>query len=74
MRLSRKETAELISSIEGKILVTTHKNPDGDAIGSCLGLYPILKKASPRFTDSLKVPLDNIDKRYHVFVVYFYSF
>lgn len=44
MRLSRKETAELIRSMEGKILITTHKNPDGDAIGSSLGWYNFLRK------------------------------
>ena len=27
-----------------KIIVVGHKNPDGDAIGSCLGLYFFLKK------------------------------
>ncbi|HIC86993.1 MAG TPA: DHH family phosphoesterase, partial [Aquificae bacterium] len=27
-----------------KILVTGHKNPDGDAIGSGLGLYIFLRK------------------------------
>ncbi len=44
MRLSRKETAELIRSMEGRILITTHKNPDGDAIGSSLGWYNFLRK------------------------------
>ncbi|RUM88726.1 MAG: bifunctional oligoribonuclease/PAP phosphatase NrnA [Thermovibrio sp.] len=44
MRLTRKETAELIRSMEGKILITTHKNPDGDAVGSSLGWYNFLRK------------------------------
>jgi phosphoesterase RecJ-like protein len=41
--LTRKETAELIREMEGKILITTHKNPDGDAVGSSLGWYNFLK-------------------------------
>lgn len=28
----------------GKIVITTHRNPDGDAMGSSLGLFSILKK------------------------------
>ena len=43
MKLSRKETAELLKSLDGKILITTHKNPDGDAIGSSLGWFNFLK-------------------------------
>ncbi len=43
-KLTRSETAELIKGMEGKILITTHKNPDGDAIGSSLGWYHFLKK------------------------------
>ncbi len=43
-RLSRKEMAELISSISGKVLITTHKNPDGDAIGSIMGWFHFLRK------------------------------
>ncbi len=43
MKLSRKEMAELLKSIDGKILITTHKNPDGDAIGSTLGWFNFLK-------------------------------
>lgn len=44
MKLNRHETAELLKSVEGKILITTHKNPDGDAIGSSLGWFNFLKK------------------------------
>ncbi|RUM90990.1 MAG: bifunctional oligoribonuclease/PAP phosphatase NrnA [Thermovibrio sp.] len=44
MKLNRKETAELIKAMEGDILITTHKNPDGDAVGSSLGWYNFLKK------------------------------
>jgi phosphoesterase RecJ-like protein len=43
VKLSRKETSELIKSMEGRILITTHKNPDGDAIGSSLGWFNFLK-------------------------------
>ena len=40
----RKEIAELLKGLEGKILITTHKNPDGDAVGSSLGWFNFLKK------------------------------
>jgi len=43
VKLSRKEMAELLKSLDGKILITTHKNPDGDAIGSSLGWFNFLK-------------------------------
>ncbi|WP_457680501.1 DHH family phosphoesterase [Thermovibrio sp.] len=43
-KLNRNQTAELIKGMEGKILITTHKNPDGDAIGSSLGWFHFLKK------------------------------
>jgi len=35
--------SELISDKSKKIAIITHVNPDGDAIGSCLGLYKFLK-------------------------------
>ena len=38
-----QELKTLLSSPK-KIVVVPHKNPDGDAIGSCLGLYHYLKK------------------------------
>jgi len=44
IKLTRGETAELIRNMQGKILITTHKNPDGDAIGSSLGWYHFLRK------------------------------
>ena len=44
MRLNRKEVAELLKNVQGKILITTHKNPDGDAVGSSLGWFNFLKK------------------------------
>jgi len=43
----KKETTVTIRNlIEGskKIVIVGHKNPDGDAIGSCLGLYFFLKE------------------------------
>ncbi len=43
-RLSREETARLIKEMSGKIVITTHKSPDGDAVGSCLGWLNFLKK------------------------------
>lgn len=33
-----------------KIVIVGHKNPDGDAIGSCLGLYFFLKKSGHQTT------------------------
>jgi len=44
VRLNREEMAELIEGLEGRILITTHKNPDGDAVGSSLAWYNFLKK------------------------------
>ncbi len=44
MKLNRKETAKLLKEISGKIMITTHKNPDGDAVGSSLGWFNFLKK------------------------------
>jgi phosphoesterase RecJ-like protein len=48
----------LISSIHNskKILIITHYNPDGDAIGSSMGLYHFLKKSHQEVT--LMVPND----------------
>ena len=40
-----KELKKLLSK-EKKIIITTHTNPDGDAIGSSLGLYHFLKKTN----------------------------
>ena len=38
-----KELKKLLSK-EKKIIITTHTNPDGDAVGSSLALYHFLKK------------------------------
>ncbi len=37
-----KEIKKLLASPK-KIVITTHRSPDGDAIGSSLGLYHFLK-------------------------------
>ncbi len=37
------ETVKLLLEKQPKISIIPHKNPDGDAIGSCLGLYHYLK-------------------------------
>lgn len=44
--ISQKKYSELkkLLSEKKKIVVTTHKNPDGDAMGSALGMYIFLKK------------------------------
>ncbi|MEO0258899.1 MAG: bifunctional oligoribonuclease/PAP phosphatase NrnA [candidate division WOR-3 bacterium] len=43
-----------IKSEKGKIAIITHANPDGDAIGSLMGLYLYLKKAGKRVVPVLK--------------------
>lgn len=44
MNLSREKMANLLKDLDGNILITTHKNPDGDAIGSSLGWHNYLKQ------------------------------
>ena len=61
--LTRKEVAQLIENMEGKILITSHKNPDGDAIGSSLGWFNFLRKLKSNVKVILK------DK-----IPYFYDF
>lgn len=53
--------AKEILDISEKIYVVAHKNPDGDAIGSCFALYFALKKLGkdvkvimPKYSDSFK--------------------
>jgi len=60
---------EFLKSYSGKIGLVSHINPDGDAVGSLLGLYLFLKKAGKRVTPYLaeKVPhyldfLPDVDK------------
>ncbi|OAB78588.1 DHH family phosphoesterase [Cochleicola gelatinilyticus] len=43
MNLETTATVQTLLSTPKKIVITGHKNPDGDAIGSCLGLYFFLK-------------------------------
>ncbi len=40
-----KRAKELLEDKDQQIVITTHTNPDGDAIGSCLGLYGCLSAA-----------------------------
>ena len=51
-----KELEKLLST-DKRIIITTHTNPDGDAIGSSLALYHFLKKLN--YTVSV-VPQTNI--------------
>ncbi len=44
MNISDFEKIRQLLSLPKKIAVTTHYNPDGDAIGSALGVYLILKR------------------------------
>ncbi len=36
--------AEFLKNFEGKVLLASHENPDGDTVGSALALYLFLKK------------------------------
>ena len=42
MHISLTETAAALKAAQ-RIVITAHVNPDGDAIGSCLGLMHVLK-------------------------------
>ena len=42
-----QETTQIVSQLldtPKKIIIVGHKNPDGDAVGSCLGLAKYLSK------------------------------
>lgn len=56
--MKNKEIDILRSKIKeaNNVVITTHRHPDGDAIGSTLGLYHFLKKSGKRLT--LIVPDD----------------
>ncbi|RDY61066.1 DHH family phosphoesterase [Flagellimonas nanhaiensis] len=43
MNFENTETVKSILSQPQQIVIIPHKNPDGDAMGSCLGLYGFLK-------------------------------
>ncbi len=45
MRDTIVHTLEDLRASSGKIVITTHHKPDGDAMGSSLGLYHLLKNA-----------------------------
>jgi bifunctional oligoribonuclease and PAP phosphatase NrnA len=64
MKLDEKEIAkaeELLLTSQN-ILLLTHKNPDGDALGSLLALYQILKKAGRNVTPACLDPAPTIYK------------
>ena len=42
MRISVEKTAEMLKEANS-VVITAHINPDGDAIGSCLGLMHIME-------------------------------
>ncbi|GAA4813568.1 bifunctional oligoribonuclease/PAP phosphatase NrnA [Litoribaculum gwangyangense] len=56
--MNKQDVASIkqLFSTKNKIVIVTHKNPDGDAIGSSLGLYHYLLKASQQV--SVLVPND----------------
>ena len=43
MQSNEIEKIKILLSEKKKIIITTHYNPDGDAMGSSLGLYHYLK-------------------------------
>jgi len=43
MIIKMQEIAKLVELNSERIVITAHKNPDGDAVGSVLGLYHFLK-------------------------------
>lgn len=63
MNISAKQTFELLRKSDN-ILILTHRNPDGDAVGSMLALYYVLKTMgkrvrcqSDKIPDSLSYPV-----------------
>ena len=42
MKISLKETADALRKAK-KLVITAHVNPDGDAVGSSLGLMHVLR-------------------------------
>ncbi len=50
MNLEDVSTAKSLLSIPQNIVIVPHKNPDGDAIGSCLALYIFLKEKGQKCT------------------------
>ena len=56
--LQKAKLTEVISLLESpkKILITTHTNPDGDAIGSSLAMFSYLKKKGHKVTVMIPDP------------------
>lgn len=56
------EQAALVAAVEGKghILLATHHNPDGDALGSLLGLADILEGLGKRVFRYLEEPVPSL--------------
>ncbi len=50
MKPQDSEAVKALLSSPKKIVITTHRNPDGDAIGSSLGLYHFLTKTGHNVT------------------------
>jgi len=54
MSKSIDKLVRFLKDYKGKVAIVTHQNPDGDAIGSLLGLYLFLKKAGKSVYPVLK--------------------
>lgn len=54
---SIRKVEQLLSDKESRIAIVTHTNPDGDALGSSLGLYGFFKKAGFKYV-SVVTPND----------------
>ena len=62
MKLTLSETAAALSGAK-KLVITAHVNPDGDAIGSSLGLMHLLRGLGKDVTVLLD---DDIPAGFHV--------
>ncbi|NPA57790.1 MAG: bifunctional oligoribonuclease/PAP phosphatase NrnA [Aquificae bacterium] len=54
------KTVERLKKEDGKILLATHHNPDGDGIGSMLALYLFLKEKGKNVRMAMKDPVPHI--------------
>ena len=50
MQTNEKELVQNLLSTPKKIAIIPHRNPDGDALGSTLGLYHVLKQLNHEVT------------------------